>query len=299
MRNLQTAVQQIYQLGVGFVGSGHARHERPHKPILLLVVLELIDEGLAVPDQIEWSRELRRRFEAMFEVVRSADDDTTPENPFYFLKTDGFWRPFRRIQGKEVPLEDKPRVRECDTGSVFGRFQDHWVLLAGDCSARAVLRDSIIARFFPDKRHQLIGAAAGIPVDEGEAVVAIRKAAFRSILVKLYDHQCSACGLRVRIPEVEFTYVDAAHLVPFAATQDDRPHNGICLCKNHHWAMDNRLIAPSPDYTWLVSPRLDRRRSQGEAELLDLAGRPILRPSDDAYLPSLEGRIWRVGRLLR
>jgi putative restriction endonuclease len=94
----------------------------------------------------------------------------------------------------------------------------------------------------------------------------------------MYDHQCAACGLRINIPGVQDgTFVDAAHLIPFAETGNDHPTNGMALCKNHHWAMDRFLIAPGIDGRWRTSPRLIAHRSAGEKALADLRGQVVLR----------------------
>jgi hypothetical protein len=45
-------------------------HERPHKPLLLLAALDLIDEGLASPVRIPWSQALHDRFSARFFLVQ-------------------------------------------------------------------------------------------------------------------------------------------------------------------------------------------------------------------------------------
>lgn len=260
---LQNAIEQVYLLNVGIVGTGAERHERPHKPLLLLAVLEMLDDGLVLPSRVEWSTELRHWFAAKFDIVRGANDEATPENPFFFLRSDGFWEPIVLSRdGAERPLERKPAVRDCDQARVFARFSKPWDALLADTKSREIIRDALISRYFPAHRAALLPRSQRPEVDE--SVTPIRSAAFRRALLDLYDHQCSACGLRVRLPEIEFTLVDAAHLVPFSVTRDDRPANGICLCKNHHWAMDQRLLAPTPDYTWIVSRRLDARRSRGE-----------------------------------
>ena len=63
MPSLAQAIERLSGLHVGVppLVEG-APHERPHKPLLLLAVLDLIDEGLATPDRIPWSQELRDRF---------------------------------------------------------------------------------------------------------------------------------------------------------------------------------------------------------------------------------------------
>ncbi len=48
---LDVGIERLYDLNVGTtaVVDGSPPHERPHKPLLLLAALDLIDEGLAAP----------------------------------------------------------------------------------------------------------------------------------------------------------------------------------------------------------------------------------------------------------
>ena len=49
-------------------------HEKPHKPILLLAVLDLIESGAICDNKIVPSQELREAFTAYFNVVRQGND---------------------------------------------------------------------------------------------------------------------------------------------------------------------------------------------------------------------------------
>jgi hypothetical protein len=86
--------------------------------------------------------------------------------------------------------------------------------------------------------------------------------------------------------------VDAAHLIPYAESQDDDPRNGIALCKNHYWAMEQNLIAPGTDRAWHVLKPLDDRL-EGQRELIPLDGRTLLLPRERRYHPKEEGLRWR------
>ena len=88
--NFAAAVEVLYRLNTGVIGTGAARHERPHKPILLLAVFDALAEGKARPDRVPWSTWLRERFRVYFDAVRSHNDDCSPENPFFYLRGDGF-----------------------------------------------------------------------------------------------------------------------------------------------------------------------------------------------------------------
>lgn len=69
-------------------------------------------------------------------------------------------------------------------------------------------------------------------------------AVFRRNVRTAYSSRCVVCGLRLpqsaccRIPGV-----DSAHILPWADFDLDVVSNGLCLCKNHHWAFDQQLIA--------------------------------------------------------
>lgn len=303
--NFSAAVELVYRLSTGVIGTSTDRHERPHKPVLLLAVLDAIAAGEAQPDRVPWSNRLRERFADYFAIVRSRNDECTPENPFLYLRTDGFWLPLMATAQGDVPLESTPLVREAEGGRVFGRFVPDWQILLSDPVARLGLRDAIVSRYFPLSQYQLRpmfldGASVALPKQEGDGddVLPGRSSAFRRQVLEEYDYQCAACGLRIWLVEHEITFVDAAHLVPFSVTRNDHPTNGIALCKNHHWAMDQRLIAPDPDAVWRVSRYIDSRRSRGEEDLARLAGVKLLPPAEPAFAPLREHLEWRHQRLL-
>ena len=300
--NLSIAINALYSLNVGVVGTGDQRHERPHKPVLLLAVLDAVAEGRTPPQRIEWSQWLRSRFRTYFEVVRSSNDDMAPELPFFHLRTDGFWEPIRLGEHGPTPLAAPPSAADAEIGNVYALIRGGWELLFAVPADRAALREAIIARYFPKARGVLPKPDASerqVTEEEvGDEAVVARSAAFRRQVIEAYDYQCTACGLRIRMPDREITFVDAAHLLPFSVSRNDHPSNGLALCKNHHWALDQHLIAPNPEGMWQVSRLLDSRRSPGEKELAELRDKPLLTPTDSAYAPLPEGLQWRYERLL-
>ena len=300
--NLASAISRLYDLNTGIIGVGGERHERPHKPLLLLAALDLIDEGKATPDRIPWCQALRDRFTARFLLVRRHDDKNTPENPFHFLQTDGFWQAWVLDGTTQLKLNSTPLVQ--DIGRVFARFTDGFEILAAIPANRQLMREALIARYFPNllpfkKQQSSIDNRQSIPLVADDTAEFGRSPAFRRKILEIYDHQCAACGLRIRLPvDQDVSFIDAAHLIPFAESHNDHPTNGLALCKNHHWAMDRNLIAPAPDHHWHTSKILDPRRSTGEKELLDLAGKSVLLPKDPAFHPDRNALEWRCGRLI-
>jgi hypothetical protein len=84
--------------------------------------------------------------------------------------------------------------------------------------------------------------------------VRIRKAigAFTNEVLNRHQSRCVVCGTTIQ--EV----LDAAHLSPYAADVANRanPRNGVCLCTYCHRALDQRLIALTPDGVLLISPSI-------------------------------------------
>jgi putative restriction endonuclease len=270
-------------------------HEKPHKPVLLLAVMDLIERGDITGNKIRPSQELRDAFTAYFQIVRQGNDQNSPENPYYRLASDGFWN-----------LYPKRPIEAPSSWVAIGRQIKHASILDGlyalMCNPlqRELLREAIYSRYFADHRGALRQICNEQTQVQHEIAVAEdpipgRDAAFRKLVIEVYDYRCAACGLRLRLDNI--VLVEAAHLIPWSDSHDDNPRNGMALCRNHHYAMDRHLIAPTPDLNWKVSKRLDNRRD-GEAELVDLNRREILLPNLKQYYPREEALAWRQERLI-
>jgi hypothetical protein len=115
-------------------------------------------------------------------------------------------------------------------------------------------------------------------------------ARFRQAVRKAWNSTCAVCGLH--LPSTSHNTsagVDAAHVLPWADYDLDHVCNGICLCKNHHWAFDEGLILIRADggcYSIEVPAEMVRailaeNAGFGIASLSDFAG-----PIPEARLPS-------------
>jgi putative restriction endonuclease len=307
-------LERLYNLRRDKRGS----HERPHKPVLLLSIMELLDRGLITENKIALSEELARTFKRYFEVVRLRDDQPTIQNPFYFLSGDGFWslvpasgQPQLYVAGS---VSGAPSVAELRRRVGYGRFDEGFWALLSDPVSRHQLREALVARYFPERRDQIAALAADghlnrnppalTPADAEKALREEmppgRDAAFRRTILEIYDFTCAACGIRLLLNS-DLSLVEAAHIIPFSVSRNDKPTNGLALCPNHHWAMDRHLIAPCPDEerpegVWRVSQRLDER-IQGQRELVVLAGKPVIPPGEEKFYPAMESLRWRQEHL--
>ena len=167
------------------------------------------------------------------------------------------------------------------------------------------MREALVARYFPEHREQiaaLVVSRAKAPEPDAlrEEMPPGRDAAFRRTILEIYDYTCAACGIRLLLSS-DLSLVEAAHIIPFSVSRNDRPTNGLALCPNHHWAMDRHLIAPCPDGkhgggVWQVSQRLDERL-HGQRDLVALDGKPVIPPGEEKFYPAMESLRWREQHL--
>ena len=66
-------------------------HSKPHKVCMLLAVMDLISIGAIHQNKIEFNDALKHCFSSHFQRLRAGNDSDTPENPFFHLRSDGFW----------------------------------------------------------------------------------------------------------------------------------------------------------------------------------------------------------------
>jgi putative restriction endonuclease len=282
-------------------------HERPHKPVLLLSIIDLLDRGIIRRNEIPLNEELVATFKRYFDVVRKLNDQPTIENPFFHLSGDGFWQ-LIPAAGQQ-PLYEQgaaagpPSIGQFKKRVAFAKFDEPLWELFGDDLSRHQLREALIARYFPEQREQLAAVAvASSPVKQPTLNDALpptpaRDAAFRRTILEIYDYRCAACGVRVLLDHA-MSLVEAAHLIPFSVSRNDKPTNGLALCPNHHWAMDRLLIAPCPNEkhaagVWRINQRRLDKRIEGQRDLVALNGATVIAPSEEKFYPAVESLQWR------
>ena len=186
-------------------------HERPHKPVLLLSIIDLLDRGVIRANEVPLSEELVKTFKRYFEVVRKLNDKPSIENPFYFLSGDKFWTLVPQKGGEPLYREGfasgAPGIGQLRKQVAFGQFDDGlWSLLGHDVS-RHQLREALIARYFPEQHDQLVALvvqpSAPTPALLNDALppAPARDAAFRHTILEVYDFRCAACGVRVLLDQ--------------------------------------------------------------------------------------------------
>jgi len=296
---------------------GHA----PHKPLLLLVILDLFDQGRITSNLIEISAELGELFAAYWYSIMPKERKGNLALPFFHLRSSKFWHLIPR-PNQETLLEI---TRQVDTLTQLQRLilgaeldDDLYILLQSQ-SNRNSLRTSLIQTYFSAELHGVLLAQSEMSrqtfvysqhlIEQARKHMAespnetdayqpmCRDQGFRRAIVRIYDHRCAFCGVRMLTSDGR-TVVDAAHIIPCSFSHNDDPHNGIALCRLCHWTFDEGLLGISPKYAMMLSPEM-RISLNVPGHLLTLENRTIIGPIESDLWPSGEATDWHLQNIFR
>ena len=287
----------------------------PHKPVLLLTLLDAVDQGMVNQNFVPITPELAALFRQHWEsLVIPGTWQEKMNLPFRHLLHERFWELVKDGQPQTEDMVGQPSsLLQLALRVDGGRFSsDLWRLLQ-DPTARAALRSQLLQTYFADAELLPIDPPADIlvretarllteasakfrihlPRVEEDAGAFVRHSLFPTVVKNLYGQACAVCRADTRANTGRMI-VDAAHILPFAKHHNDDPRNGIALCKNHHWSFDAGAFGVADDYRIIVSRRI------GESVPLVTAGILLGLPLKIEYAPAVEALRWhRQNVLLR
>lgn len=231
----------------------------PHKPCLLLSLLDMAQDGELASADLKRTPGLHARFNAFSSIVLprwGGKVDLT--YPFYYLKSQGFW------QALDAERHNSRGVDATDSITLEPSFLA-WMQNADfRRSARIVL----VETYFPPEERVALYALLGVRAQTAEfqkelsvlkepvaeyAVEQGRSARFSVQVVCCYQHTCALTGYRIITQNGE-SVVEAAHIEPWAKTRNNDIHNGLALSRNAHWAFDRGLWSVDDQFRILVDP---------------------------------------------
>lgn len=311
---LQKYVQKMKRLRVD-----RAHGVAPHKPLLLLAVIELIERGQIQENKISLSPDLAETFMKYWSKV--TDRRPNIALPFFHLKSDGFWHlhpnaGYEKILDVANRITAISRLREV---IAYVSLDDDLFVLLTDTDDREIIRQTLIYVYLLDFKggiedliaegkqiteyeqaliseveHPFLSQKPTAPIPEESP---IRSAGFRQAIMGLYNYTCAVCRLRIVTMDGE-SATDAAHIIPFRISKNDDVRNGISLCKLHHWSFDKGLLSVSQTYQVLVSPLISDRRPT-EWMLTELQDKSIMLPERDQLYPAPDALAWHREEVLR
>jgi putative restriction endonuclease len=192
-------------------------HRAPHKPFLVLSVMDLIAQGRISQNLIEPSYELVDTFNTYWVAIMPPGSITSMAYPFSRLKTDGFWQRIPKSgfdPNVEYNAKSIARLREMYVGAKVGEELFGYLC---NPETRERLRAVLINTYFVPEIRPLVEKQGKINYDAyhysqtllkmGEPEVEygegrgeddfqerVRDQGFRKAIVALYEHRCGEYG---------------------------------------------------------------------------------------------------------
>ena len=271
----------------------------PHKPLLLLVIMEMAEKGEITKHDVTLSPDLAFRFSAYWSVVAKRRKQSPEVRlPFHHLGSSGIWQP---LTADGNPSPDKKLT-------TMIRFDPSFFDCLSDNKFRDRARRILIETepyFLPEEKaalYSMLKIKPTVPeIREYEelfraSIQTGRNARFRiEVVVLAYKYTCALTGYRLTTVEME-SIVDAAHIHALGDSRNNDPRTGLALSKNAHWQFDCGLWSLNDDYRVLVNREKFIEDGVPGQRLGDFEGRRIFLPSDPKYWPEYSYLDWHRKR---
>lgn len=279
---------------------------RPHKPVLLLAVLELAEGQALAENKVVFDPLL---FEFSGEYWQALTDEPVGkiQYPFWHMDSEPFWALIPRTGFEEKLTRGKrysPSVKQLREWVAYARLDEALYAAIQDGATRTLLRHLIISDSFADRQERVeklrrfesdvyaysaiigkLAEGAGVYVAEPPPAP-VRDRAFRRVVLEAYAYRCAVSGRRVSLPHSGgYELIQAAHIRDWSDSHDDSPRNGIALSPDYHWLFERGLFTVSTEYRIKISPAA-RDCIGSISELLGpFRNKPILLPASPQRQP--------------
>ena len=296
----------------------------PHKPILLLSILQLFQNKLIADNRIFLTPELVVFFKTNWSLLVDTHHDCRISLPFYYLKSDKFWRLIPNVAFDNINQMGSimKSFSSLNAAINYAVIQDDLYLLMRQDNSNSILQQFLLDEYFPKTKSKFIYSQSGqlnfinrledkilhegaaeykteiqkLLQQNDEEEIFIRGSIFKREIPKIYNYTCCISGMKISATS-SVSMVDACHIIPFSNSFDDTINNGIALCPNLHRAFDRGLIAIDTDYKVRVSGIFHEETSN--YSIKSFGGQRILLPIDRNFIPFSENLDWHVKNIFR
>mgnify|MGYP005754729517 CR=1 FL=1 len=302
--DLKTYLKKFTHLRQGVTKYGKA----PHKPILLLSLIDLFEKGEINENKVYITPELVGLFKETFAILVRTAHTSDFSLPFYHLSTEGFWTVQTKL-GAPLNIHIKS-INTLNEIVDYGYFASDLYTLFLNSESRSILKTILLDHYFPATKEEYLKTKQGSYIqdlksyllNEGSAGYAliinetdeeeqfIRGGMFKKLVPQVYNHTCCISGMRL-VSNHGFSMIDACHIIPFSLSKDDRINNGIALCPNLHRAFDRGLISINEKLKVIVSETIAEDLTNHYA-LQHLEGKPLTLPFGAKHYPNPSNLAW-------
>ncbi|BCG65741.1 MAG: putative restriction endonuclease [Methyloprofundus sp.] len=285
----------------------------PHKPILLLSLIQLIESGHINSNRIYLSPELVSLFKTNWGYLVETDHQMLFPLPFYHMKSEPFWRLKSNI-GCEKWVDAKSAMRtfaNLNEAVRYAEIDNELFSILKQPQENNELKLFLLDHYFPDTKQNYPHSTRFQDLDEiaqqiieepasdyQQRVIQLEKTLgdsdyqqetflrshiFKREVPRIYDYTCCISGLRIDAT-LNVSMIDACHIIPFAESHNDSITNGLALCPNLHRAFDRGLIAIDKDYQVMINPNFTEPK-ESVYSIMQFAGRQIILPRVERYYP--------------
>lgn len=290
----------------------HKNGGAPHKPILILSIIQLFERGIYNNNQIFILPELVSAFKSNWSKLVFSNHHPIFAMPFYHMNSEFFWNLVPNA-GCEKWIESKSSMRSLQnltTAINFAFLNDELTELFLIPESRDILKISILGKYFPETksnygnnggedlpdisilnepsaeyRRKIIDLKNRVDENAFQEEVFIRGGLFKREIPKIYNNTCAISGLRIDAV-INVSMIDACHIVPFSEGYDDTLTNGIALCPNLHRAFDRGLISISDHFEVLLNKNFVENNSNYNISQFEM--QRISLPIDRRFHPTSE-----------
>lgn len=272
----------------------------PHKPILLISLLQTFQNGINKEQRIYITPELIALFKSNWNSLVTTNHDCRFALPFYHLTSDKFWKLIPN-PGFENILQLSASMRSFANLNVAvdcAIIEDDLMQLMKDQKCNEILVQFLLEEYFPTSKHNYSDSSNGqqtlfddienkilkepsedyrqeikkLLEQKNDEEIFLRGSLFKREIPKIYNNTCCISGMRIDAT-VNVSMIDACHIVPFSESYDDTITNGIALCPNLHRAFDRGLIGINEDYRVIISKSF--REDESNYSIHVFAGKQI------------------------
>lgn len=296
----------------------------PHKPILLLSVLQTFQNELNDCQRIYITPEIVALFKSNWNLLVTSNHDCRFALPFYHLTSDKFWKLIPK-SGFENILRLSASMRSfanLNAAIDCAIIENELLVLMKDNKSNGILQQFILDEYFPNSKSNFNNSVGGqqklfdeienkilnesskeyrqeikkLMQQKNEEEVFLRGSLFKREIPKIYNNTCCISGMRIDAT-IAISMVDACHIVPFSVSFDDTITNGIALCPNLHRAFDRGLIAINEDYKVVVSKNFKEKENSYSIRAFE--NKIINLPSIESYFPTANNFLWHLKNIYK
>lgn len=290
----------------------------PHKPILLLAIINQYRQGNIEANHIYLTPELIGDFKFYWSKLVVTKHQPHFYLPFYYMKSEPFWELIAN-PGCDKWINSRSPMRGFNalkTAVNFAKIDIELTTLFFENESREVLSQTILEEYFEETKdyinfsneifsklsdeilhedpksyqNKIKKLKAQLDEVSFEEEVFIRSGAFKRDVSRIYADTCAISNLKINTTKT-YSVVDACHIIPFSESQNDHITNGIALCPNLHRAFDRGLIAIDDTYRLLVSKDFIEP-SDSPYGIKQFEGKQINLPLNLKFFPLAENLFW-------